>query len=57
MAVAIEKKGGPTVLIFTRQGLPILDQDKYGKAATWKKALTSYQKPAKVRSDTDGNRF
>src|SRR5947208_11206248 len=23
--VAIEKKGGPTVLIFTRQGLPILD--------------------------------
>ena len=30
--VAIEKKGGPTVLIFTRQGLPILDQDKYGKA-------------------------
>jgi transketolase len=31
--VAIEKKGGPTVLIFTRQGLPILDQDKYGKAS------------------------
>jgi transketolase len=30
--VAIEKKGGPTVLVFTRQGLPILDQDKYGKA-------------------------
>jgi transketolase len=30
--VAIEKKGGPTILVFTRQGLPILDQDKYGKA-------------------------
>ncbi|MBW4889167.1 transketolase [Mucilaginibacter sp. HMF5004] len=29
---AIEHKGGPTVLVFTRQGLPILDQDKYGKA-------------------------
>jgi transketolase len=30
--VAMEHKGGPTILIFTRQGLPILDQDKYGKA-------------------------
>jgi len=30
--VAVEHKGGPVVLIFTRQGLPILDQDKYGKA-------------------------
>ncbi|MEZ2335172.1 transketolase [Mucilaginibacter sp. RCC_168] len=35
--VAIEKKGGPTVLIFTRQGLPILDQDKYGKASDLEK--------------------
>jgi transketolase len=35
--VAIEKKGGPTVLIFTRQGLPILDQDKYGKAENLEK--------------------
>ena len=35
--VAIEKKGGPTVLVFTRQGLPILDQDKYGKAADLEK--------------------
>ncbi|WP_454804132.1 transketolase [Mucilaginibacter phyllosphaerae] len=34
---AIEKKGGPTVLVFTRQGLPILDQDKYGKAADLEK--------------------
>lgn len=30
--VAIEHKDGPVVLVFTRQGLPILDQDKYGKA-------------------------
>ncbi|MCD0489744.1 transketolase [Pedobacter sp. MC2016-14] len=30
--VAIEKKGGPTVLVFTRQALPVLDQDKFGKA-------------------------
>ncbi|HEY0244708.1 MAG TPA: transketolase [Mucilaginibacter sp.] len=35
--VAIEKTGGPTVLIFTRQGLPILDQDKYGKASNLEK--------------------
>lgn len=35
--VAIEKKGGPTVLVFTRQGLPILDQDKYGKASQLEK--------------------
>src|SRR5476651_297773 len=30
--VALEHEGGPVVLVFTRQGLPILDQDKYGKA-------------------------
>jgi transketolase len=30
--VAVEHKDGPVVLVFTRQGLPILDQDKYGKA-------------------------
>ncbi|HEY5325785.1 MAG TPA: transketolase [Mucilaginibacter sp.] len=31
--VALEHKDGPVALIFTRQGLPILDQDKYGKAS------------------------
>ncbi|MDP9078608.1 MAG: transketolase [Bacteroidota bacterium] len=31
--VAVEHKDGPVVLVFTRQGLPILDQDKYGKAS------------------------
>ncbi|MDB5139719.1 MAG: transketolase [Mucilaginibacter sp.] len=35
--VAIEHKGGPVVLVFTRQGLPILDQDKYGKASELEK--------------------
>ncbi|MDR6942312.1 transketolase [Mucilaginibacter pocheonensis] len=35
--VAIEHKGGPVVLVFTRQGLPILDQDKYGKASDLEK--------------------
>ncbi len=31
--VAIEHKDGPVVLVFTRQGLPIIDQDKYTKAS------------------------
>jgi transketolase len=31
--VAIEHKDGPVVLVFTRQALPILDQDKYAKAS------------------------
>lgn len=30
--VAIEHKDGPIVLVLTRQGLPTIDQDKYGKA-------------------------
>jgi transketolase len=30
--VALEHEGGPVVLVFTRQGLPIIDQNKYGKA-------------------------
>ena len=33
MKVAVEHKGGPVILIFTRQGLPIIDQDKYAKAS------------------------
>jgi transketolase len=35
--VALEHKGGPVVLVFTRQGLPILDQDKFGKASELEK--------------------
>ncbi|MES2276910.1 MAG: transketolase [Bacteroidota bacterium] len=45
--VALEHKGGPTVLIFTRQGLPILDQKKYGKA-------TELEKGAYILSEASG---
>ncbi|MBN9384393.1 MAG: transketolase [Chitinophagaceae bacterium] len=31
--VALQHKGGPVALILTRQGIPILDPDKYGKGA------------------------
>ncbi len=44
--VAIEHKDGPVVLVFTRQGLPIIDQDKYGKA-------TQLEKGAYILSDTE----
>jgi len=30
--VALEHKGGPIALVFTRQGIPIIDQKKYTKA-------------------------
>lgn len=46
--VAIEHTTGPVVLIFTRQGLPILDQDKYGKA-------TDLVKGAYVLSPAEGD--
>jgi len=44
--VALEHKDGPVVLVFTRQGLPIIDQDKYGKA-------TGLEKGAYVLSDSE----
>jgi len=44
---AIEHKDGPVVLVFTRQGLPIIDQDKYAKA-------TGLEKGAYILSDSDG---
>jgi transketolase len=34
---AVSHKGGPTVLVFTRQGLPVIDQDKYAKASNLEK--------------------
>jgi transketolase len=46
--VAVEHKGGPVVLVFTRQGLPILDQDKYGKA-------TNLAKGAYILSEASGS--
>jgi transketolase len=30
---AVERVDGPTALVFTRQGLPIIDQDEYGAAS------------------------
>lgn len=44
--VAMEHKGGPVVLVFTRQGLPIIDQTKYAKAE-------NLEKGAYVLSDSD----
>jgi transketolase len=44
--VALEHSGGPVVLIFTRQGLPVIDQEKNGKAA-------QLEKGAYVLSDPD----
>ncbi|MEO6522122.1 MAG: transketolase [Mucilaginibacter sp.] len=46
--VALEHTEGPVCLIFTRQGLPILDQDKYGSA-------TGLVKGAYVLSPADGD--
>ena len=45
--VALEHKDGPVALVFTRQGLPVLDQDKYGKAE-------GLEKGAYVLSDSEG---
>ncbi|QKJ30919.1 transketolase [Mucilaginibacter mali] len=45
--VALEHKGGPVVLVFTRQGLPIIDQSKYGKA-------TGLEKGAYILSEASG---
>lgn len=42
---AIEHRGGPTVLIFTRQGLPIIDQEKYGKATNVAKGAYILSEP------------
>jgi transketolase len=44
--VALEHKDGPVALILTRQGLPIIDQDKYAKA-------TGLEKGAYILSDSD----
>jgi transketolase len=49
--VAIEHRGGPTVLVFTRQGLPIIDQDKYAKAENLEKGayiLSDSEKTSQV---------
>jgi transketolase len=43
--VALEHTDGPVVLVFTRQGLPIIDQSKFGKA-------TELEKGAYILSDS-----
>jgi len=45
--VALEHQDGPVALVFTRQGLPVLDQTKYGKAE-------GLEKGAYVLSDSEG---
>ncbi len=44
--VALEHKDGPVVLVFTRQGLPILDQDKYASASNLEKGAYVLSEPA-----------
>jgi len=49
--VALEHTDGPVALIFTRQGLPVLDQDKYGKAEGLEKGayiLSDSETPAEL---------
>ena len=43
--VALEHKDGPVVIVLTRQGLPVLDQTKYGSA-------TQLEKGAYILSDS-----
>jgi transketolase len=45
--VALQHKDGPVALIFTRQVIPILDPDKYGRGA-------GLEKGAYILSDPDG---
>jgi transketolase len=46
--VCVEHKGGPTVLVLTRQGLPIIDQDKYAKAENLAKGAYVLSKESKA---------
>ncbi len=44
--VALEHQGGPVALVLTRQGLPVIDQEKYSKAE-------GLEKGAYILSDAD----
>ena len=44
--VALEHNGGPVAIVLTRQGLPIIDQEKYSKA-------TGLEKGAYILSDSE----
>lgn len=43
--VAIQHADGPVVLVFTRQGLPIMDQEKYAKADNLEKGAYVLSEP------------
>ena len=45
--VAIKHNDGPVAIVLTRQGIPIIDQEKYGKAK-------ELEKGAYILSDSDG---
>ena len=44
--MALEHTGGPVALVLTRQGLPIIDQSKYEKAAGLEKGAYILSEPA-----------
>ena len=46
--VALEHKEGPVVIVLTRQGLPVIDQTKYGNAS-------QLEKGAYILSDSGEN--
>ncbi|HWB28677.1 MAG TPA: transketolase [Chitinophagaceae bacterium] len=49
--VALEHSGGPVALVLTRQGLPVIDQEKYAKASGLEKGayiLSGADKPADI---------
>lgn len=46
--VAIKHNDGPVAIVLTRQGIPIIDQEKYGKAK-------ELEKGAYILSDSDGD--
>jgi transketolase len=43
--VALEHSGGPVAIVLTRQGLPILDQEKYAKASGLEKGAYILSEP------------
>lgn len=43
--VALEHSGGPVALILTRQGIPVIDQDKYAKAGELEKGAYILSEP------------
>ena len=44
--VAIEHSGGPVALVLTRQGIPVIDQEKYTKAIELEKGAYILSEPA-----------